>query len=114
NNHDSFCMKKKSVELKKKMARVLKQFNWSKELIIFMVLVFIELDFIQSENSVLTLNPHSQKKDLEQAEHFQKELEKEKVEIKLYYSGLDELKKTLFENMKQDNENTLEETINEP
>lgn len=110
----SFVMKEKSVDMKQKMASVSKQFNWSKEQIIFMVLVFIELDFIQSENSVLTLNPHSKKNDLEQAEHFQKELEKEKVEIKLYYSGLDELKKILFENMKQDNENTLEETINEP
>ena len=112
--HYGFVMKEKSVDMKQKMNLVKKQFNWSREQIIFMVLVFIELEFIQSDNSVVTINSDSEKKDLEEAKHYQKELEKEEIEAQLYYSGLDELKVALFGNMKQDNENTLEETTDEP
>lgn len=108
-----FVTKEKSIDMKQKMNLVSKQFNWSREQIIFMVLVFIELEFIHSDNSVLTINPDSEKKDLEQAKVYQKELEKEKIEAELYYSGLDELQAVLFDKMKQDNENSLEEAINE-
>src|SRR5699024_5856231 len=97
-----FILKEKSVDMKTKINNVKKIFNWSREQIIFMVLVFIELKLIESNNSVLTINFNSEKKSLETAHHYQKELEKEQVEVQLYYSGLDELKATLFGNMMQD------------
>ena len=108
-----FILKEKSVDMKTKINNVKKIFNWSREQIIFMVLVFIELKLIESNNSVLTINFNSEKKSLETAHHYQKELEKEQVEVQLYYSGLDELKVTLFGNMMQDNENNLEEITHE-
>lgn len=95
----TFIIKEKSVDMKTKMNLVTKQFNWSREQVIFMILVFIELEFIQSANGVVTINPNSDKKDLTEAIHYQKELEKEKIESKFYYSGLDDLKEFLFENI---------------
>lgn len=107
-----FIMKEKSVDMKQKINHISKQFNWTREQIIFMVLVFIELEFIQSTNSVLTINPDSQKSELEQARHYKKELNKEQIESDMYYSGLEELHDFLFHHLKN-SRNTLEETANE-
>ena len=96
----SFIIKEKSVDMKAKMNFVIKQFNWSREQVIFMILVFIELEFIHPANGVVTINPNSDKKDLTESKHYQKEFEKDKNESKLYYSGLDDLKVFLFENIK--------------
>src|SRR5699024_3686739 len=60
-----FILKEKSVDMKTKINNVKKIFNWSREQIIFMVLVFIELKLIESNNSVLTINFNSEKKSLE-------------------------------------------------
>src|SRR5699024_8376691 len=106
-------LEEKSVDMKTKINYFKKIFNWSREQIIFMVLVFIELKLIESNNSVLTINFNSEKKILETAHHYQKKLEKEQVILQLYYSGLYEIKATLFGNMMQDNENNLEEITHE-
>src|SRR5699024_6206016 len=106
-------LKEKSVDMKTKINNDKKIFNWSREQIIFIVLVFIELKLIESNNSVLTIHFNYKKKSLETTHNYQKEIKKEQVKVQLYYSGLDELKATLFGNMMQDNENNLEEITHE-
>lgn len=109
----AYVLKAKSVDMKRNINLISKQFNWTRDQIIFMVLVFIELEFLFSDNSILTINPDSEKKDLKEAKHYQKELKKEDIESIMYYSGLEELTEYLFQNIKSGMRNTLEETVNE-
>src|SRR5699024_5268951 len=108
-----FILKEKSVDMKTKINNVKKIFNWSREQIICLVLVFIELKLIESNNSVLTINFNYETISLETANNYHRELEEERVEVQLYYYVLNELKVTLFGNMMQDNENNLEEITHE-
>lgn len=109
----AYVLKAKSVDMKQNINLISKQFNWTRDQIIFMVLVFIELEFLFSDNSILTINPESKKKDLKEAKHYQKELKKDHIESVMYYSGLEDLTDYLFKNIKSGIQDTLEETVNE-
>src|SRR5699024_10974954 len=63
-----FILKEKSVDMKTKINNVKKIFNWSREQIIFMVLVFIELKINEINNNGITNKFKYEKKNLEKTQ----------------------------------------------
>src|SRR5699024_12596332 len=67
----AYVLKAKSVDMQRNINRLSNQFHWTTDQLIFMLLVFIELEFLLSDNSSLTNNPDSEKKELKEAKHYQ-------------------------------------------
>lgn len=84
-------MKRKSIDLNKELHFIMDSKGWSKENIIFMSKVFSELNFVNIDKGVLTLNPSPQKTDLESSTLYQNRLNQADMEKQLYYSTIDEL-----------------------
>ncbi|HLR52022.1 MAG TPA: single-stranded-DNA-specific exonuclease RecJ [Candidatus Avamphibacillus sp.] len=83
--------KRKTIDLKNEISMIMDTKGWTKDNIIFMSKVFLELEFVKINDGVMTLHPAPQKNDLDVSTLYKDRINKADVEKKLYYSTIDEI-----------------------
>src|SRR5699024_1463652 len=71
---------------------VMKMKNWSKEKVVFMLKVFLDLHFIKVDQDVIYMKENVEKKALDASRTYQFKLQQGEIEKVLYYSTYNELK----------------------
>lgn len=84
-------LKQQVIDLNKEINLIINAKGWSKENIVFMSKVFLELEFVKIKDGVIKAEVAPQKKDLDVSTIYQKRLNKADIEKQLYYSKNDEL-----------------------
>src|SRR5690606_29583761 len=67
----SLIWKNQELSLDSELNKIMKAKGWTEELIQFMLDVFSELEFVNINNGLITLNKQPQKKDLQEARAYQ-------------------------------------------
>lgn len=88
----SLVKKQQSLNVKQQLKPLMSTYGWSKDLIIFMSEVFIDLKFLTANNGVLYAVPNPDKKDLQDSTVLQERKTKIEIEKILYYSTYEMLK----------------------
>ena len=79
--------KQQVIDLKTEIQAMMQVKSWSREFIIFIAQVFSELNFVNIENGRVEINPHPDKRELEDSTIYQDRLQRLEIEQKLYYSN---------------------------
>lgn len=87
----AYIWKKRSIDLKKELNWIMDAKGWTKDTILFMSKVFLELDFVKIDNGIVAIIPAPMKKDLGESLLYQQRIKQGKVEQVLYYSTYEEL-----------------------
>src|SRR5699024_6723652 len=82
----AFIFKRKKVNLNEELTRIMQMKKWSKERIVFLTKVFLELEFISVHNGVAEINKHAKKRDLSESLIYQQRMNEAEIEKTLYYS----------------------------
>lgn len=85
-------MKRKVLDLKKELKMIMDAKGWTKDRILFISNVFLELGFVNIENGIIQYQPNPHKKDLQESSLYQKRLKQAEIEKTLYYSTYYDLK----------------------
>src|SRR5699024_10858275 len=80
------------VQLKVDLPNIIQTKKWTKEKVIFMLKVFLDLEFITISNDILYVNREAGKQSLDQSKVYQKRIKQSKMEQTLYYATYDEIK----------------------
>lgn len=88
----SLVVQRKSLDLKRELTTIMQRKNWTKERIVFIAKVFLELEFVKINDGIVQLIPNPQKKDLQDSALYQNRLQQEEVEKVLYYSNYEVLR----------------------
>src|SRR5690625_1650693 len=107
-----FIFKHSPIHLKEDIPKIMQMKQWTKEKIIFMLKVFLDLQFIMIENDVIYINKDVQKTELQNSRTYQYRLQQSEIEKTLYYSTYQELKQW-FENYLVIGETNREEVLHE-
>ncbi|RDW21690.1 single-stranded-DNA-specific exonuclease RecJ [Oceanobacillus chungangensis] len=107
----ALVLKRKTLDLKQEMQMIMNAKGWTKERIIFISKVFLELGFVKIENGVVHVSPNPDKKDLSEAPSYKERLNQIKIEKELYYSNYEQLK-AWFESCMNRVERPKEEVTN--
>src|SRR5690625_7899478 len=67
----SFAYKHQSVDLKKAIPYVMRTKKWTKDFIIFMAKVFLELKFVRIESSIMTMEQNPEKREIQSSQLYQ-------------------------------------------
>jgi single-stranded-DNA-specific exonuclease len=84
--------KRKKLDLKREIHAIMNSKSWSKDHIVFMIQVFRDLEFVSTDQGIVYLNPHPDKKDLKESEVYQARVEQLEIEQTLFYSNYEEFK----------------------
>lgn len=87
-----YIKKFEPIYLTSDLPKIIQLTKLPKEVIIFMIKVFRDLQFIKVDEQLITINDHAQKTDLTESRTYQNLLELRKIEKILYYSSYEELK----------------------
>lgn len=96
-----WLIKKQQINLKKDTNEILSLLKVDKELVKFMLMVFLENEFVTIEDGELSVVNNPGKKSLENTKTYQRRLNQIKVEEKLVYSSFNELLATLQNNISE-------------
>lgn len=88
---------RKTLDLNKELNNIMSEKKWTKETIVFIAKVFLELEFVKIENGVIQMAPHPEKRDLQESAVYQARINKGDIEKILYYSNYESLKKWFAE-----------------
>src|SRR5699024_2618233 len=80
------------VQLKVDLPNIIQTNKWTKEKVIIMLKVFLDLEFITISNDILYVNREAEKQSLDQSKVYQKRIKQSKMEQTLYYATYDEIK----------------------
>src|SRR5690606_12624341 len=84
--------KRANIDLKRELKAIMNMKGWSKDRIIFISQVFLDLGFVSIENGVITYNSNPMKRELTDSPTYQERLNRIQVEKTLYYSNYEELR----------------------
>lgn len=98
-----YVKKYSPVHLKVDLPKMMQEKRLTKDRIIFILKVFMDLDFVRIHQNVITLNQVNGKKELSESRTYQNHIEQSKIEKILYYSTYDELKHWFQEQMGANN-----------
>jgi single-stranded-DNA-specific exonuclease len=87
-----FLMKHEPIRLQVDLAQMMQLKGWTKEKIIFILKVFLDLQFVYVKDDVIYLQPNVTKTPLEQSKTYQSRLMQSDIEKILYYSTYASLK----------------------
>src|SRR5699024_10726458 len=87
-----YLFKNSTINLNLDLTTMMQIKRWSKDKLIFMLKVFIDLSFITIRENVLHVNKQAEKRELQTSPTYQKRLEQINIEKVLYYSTCEELK----------------------
>lgn len=88
----ALILRERKFDVRQKIPFIMNTKGWSKDKVIFMFQVFIELAFIQSEKGIITPNPEPAKRDLSESQAYKDRLQQADIEKALYYSNYTQLK----------------------
>jgi len=88
--------KYRKINLRKYLTAIQRAKNWSKDTIIFIIKVFVELEFIFKDEEMIYFNSNPIKKDLQDSIVYQHRQQQIEIEKKLYYSNYTQLKNWLI------------------
>ena len=88
----SFAYQHQSVDLKKAIPYVMRTKKWTKDFIIFMAKVFLELKFVRIESSIMTMEQNPEKREIQSSQLYQTLQLEVEIEKALYYSNYQQLK----------------------
>lgn len=88
----AFLKKRQTFDIRKNADELAKHKGWSKELIIFMSKVFLELGFVKIDNGLAEINHSPAKRDLSEAPSYQQREQQIQLEQLLLYAPYMELK----------------------
>ncbi len=88
----SFLLKQEIVDINKYGDMIAKKHGWSRETILFMSKVFLDLDFVTINNGLITLNRTAPKRDLTDSMTYRIKQEQFLLENELLYSSYQQLK----------------------
>ncbi|GEP24105.1 single-stranded-DNA-specific exonuclease RecJ [Lentilactobacillus diolivorans] len=86
-----FVKENPNINIASQLAQLSKQLNIASRMIVFMIQVFLELDFITIKNRVININPHYASRDLKTAPSYHLRQEQLKTEKQLLVSNTHEL-----------------------
>lgn len=87
-----YAMQHGPVQLKVDLPNIIQSKKWTKEKVIFMLKVFLDLEFITISNDILYVNREAPKQALNNSKTYQQRLEQSNIEQVLYYATNDEIK----------------------
>lgn len=87
-----YILKYRRVDMKTEIPKIMRRKRWSKEDIIFMVQVFIDLQFVTADSGVVEINKQPQQSDLTASPIYQKRINEQEIEKLLYFSSYTQLK----------------------
>ena len=87
-----YALKYSPIQLKVDLQQIMRSKNWSREKVIFMLKVFLDLQFIAINNDVLHVNKQAGKQALTESNTYQQRLNQSDIEQTLYYATYDEIK----------------------
>src|SRR5690625_2537031 len=87
-----YAIKHSPIQLKVDLQQITRSKNWSREKVIFMLKVFLDLQFIAINNDVLHVNKQAGKQALTESNTYQQRLHQSDIEQTLYYTTYDEIK----------------------
>lgn len=105
-----YSLKYSPIQLKVDIGSIMQNKNWSRDKVIFMLKVFLDLKFITIKDNVLYINRDADKQALDQSRTYQQRIQQSKTEQTLYYATYAEIKQW-FEPLIQKRENIEEEVI---
>src|SRR5690625_6078100 len=82
----------KKIKINKKFNYIMRDKKWTKETVVFIEKVFLELEFVKIENGVIQMAPDPVKRDLQESAVYQARIKQGDIEKKLYYSNYESLK----------------------
>lgn len=88
----SYLVKNNPVQIKIDLAKIMRLKGWSKDRVIFMIQVFLDLEFVAVQDSIIHIKEQTEKTALETSTVYQRQLEQGELEKVLYYSTYEELK----------------------
>lgn len=100
------------VQLKVDLPNIIQSKKWTKEKVIFMLKVFLDLEFITINNNILYVNRDAENQSLEQSKVYQKRIKQSEMEQTLYYATYDEIKQW-FQPLVQEARTIEEEVVYE-
>lgn len=92
-----YLVKNKPVQIKIDLPKIMRIKGWSKERVIFMIQVFLDLEFVSVQDNIIQIKEQTEKKPLETSTVYQRQLEQGELEKVLYYSTYEELKAWLVQ-----------------
>jgi len=96
----SYLLKTEQKEVKQEIVQIMSIKQWTKEKVIFMISVFLDLQFIFLQDRKIHVNLQAEKKDLKTSKTYQQKLQQSNMEKILYYSTYEELKNWFMKNIK--------------
>lgn len=98
-----FLFKYNPIHLKVDLPKIIDMKRWTKDKVIFMIKVFLDLNFISVQDDVITVVKNAEKRALESSVTYQKRVEQSNIEKVLYYSTYTELKDWFQQKLNKDN-----------
>ncbi|HLS59556.1 MAG TPA: single-stranded-DNA-specific exonuclease RecJ [Virgibacillus sp.] len=102
--------RRKKLDLNKELNAIMSEKKWTKETVVFIAKVFLELEFVKIENGVIQMAPDPVKRDLQESAVYQARIKQGDIEKKLYYSNYESLK-SWFAKCKGITDNPREEEV---
>src|SRR5690625_3866436 len=96
----SYLLKTEQKEVKQEIVQIMSIKQWTKEKVIFMISVFLDLQFIFLQDRKIHVNLQNKKKDLKTSKTYKQKLQQSNMEKILYYSTYEELKNWFMKNIK--------------
>lgn len=87
-----YLVKNNPVQIKLDLAKIMRIKGWMKDRVIFMIQVFLDLEFVTVQDSIIQINEQTEKTALETSTVYQRQLEQGELEKVLYYSTYEDLK----------------------
>ncbi|GAA0442624.1 single-stranded-DNA-specific exonuclease RecJ [Lentibacillus halophilus] len=84
--------KRQTIDLQDDLPLIVDAKGWTNDMVMFMVNVFFELNFVKIEDNIMQLNSNPSQKDLHESSLYQERLNRTDIEKTLYYSPYHELK----------------------
>ena len=88
----SLVYRRKKLDLNKELNDIMHEKKWTKETVVFIAKVFLELEFVKIEDGVIQIASHPVKRDLQESAVYQARINQGDIEKKLYYSNYESLK----------------------
>lgn len=107
-----YVIKYSPIQLKVDLQQIMRSKKWTREKVIFMLKVFLDLQFITIKEDILYVNEQAEKRALDQSKSYQARLNESKIEQTLYHATYDEIKQW-FNPYMNDSEVNEEEVIHE-
>lgn len=88
----SYLFKYERVDMKTEIKKIMQMKRWTKDNIIFMVQVFLDLQFVTAQSGIVEINKQAQRSDLTASPTYEKKMKQNEIEKLLYLSSATELK----------------------